>query len=135
MLPWPPKGNHTMENVPALNHSVTIKIDEEEEEHEYSGGLDHRGRRQPTDKVECERVDTPSHVHDGEEDLGVDVVPEELYFKKVFRRTKTQDLGTPKPIRRSPRLSPQKEALEKKRRRKFKLDEEMEESKESAPGT
>ncbi|KAH9290886.1 hypothetical protein KI387_035003, partial [Taxus chinensis] len=47
----------------------------------------------------------------------------------------TQGVGTPQPVRRSPRLSPQKEALEEKRRRKLKLDEEAEESEESAPGT
>ncbi|KAH9325486.1 hypothetical protein KI387_005664, partial [Taxus chinensis] len=41
MLPRPPKGKHTVENMAALKPASTIKIDEEEE-HEDSGGLDHR---------------------------------------------------------------------------------------------
>lgn len=114
---------------------MTIHIDKEKEEQEDSGGLDHRGQRQHTKKVESEHVDTPPQVQDGEEDLDVDAVPEERQFKKVFKRTKTQGVGTPQPVRRSPRLSPQKEVLEKKRRRKLKLDKEVEESEESASGT
>ncbi|KAH9328632.1 hypothetical protein KI387_000740, partial [Taxus chinensis] len=35
----------------------------------------------------------------------------------------------------SPQLSPQKEALEKKRRRKLKLNKVAKESEESTPGT
>ncbi|KAH9315547.1 hypothetical protein KI387_024174, partial [Taxus chinensis] len=52
MLPPPPKGKHTMENVPDQKPTVTIQIDEEEEKHEYSRGLDHRGQRKPIEKVE-----------------------------------------------------------------------------------
>ncbi|KAH9294242.1 hypothetical protein KI387_040556, partial [Taxus chinensis] len=43
-------------------------------------------------------------------------------------------MGTPQPIKRSPQLSPQKEEIEKKRR-KLKLNEEAKESAESVPGT
>ncbi|KAH9315154.1 hypothetical protein KI387_023781, partial [Taxus chinensis] len=40
-LPGPPRG--TVENVPAPKPIETIEVDEEEE-HEDSGGLEHRGR-------------------------------------------------------------------------------------------
>ncbi|KAH9321810.1 hypothetical protein KI387_016449, partial [Taxus chinensis] len=35
----PPKGKHTMENVPAPKPTKPIEVDDEEEEHEESGGL------------------------------------------------------------------------------------------------
>ncbi|KAH9327786.1 hypothetical protein KI387_007964, partial [Taxus chinensis] len=48
-------------------------------------------------------------------------------------RTRTQG-ATPQSVHRSPRLSPQKETTEK-RRRKLKLNEEVEESEESTPNS
>ncbi|KAH9324165.1 hypothetical protein KI387_004343, partial [Taxus chinensis] len=55
---------------------------DEEEEHKDSGGLDHRGQRQPIERVESEHADTPPQAQELEEDLNVDVVPEEHQFNK-----------------------------------------------------
>ncbi|KAH9303647.1 hypothetical protein KI387_008051, partial [Taxus chinensis] len=55
-LPGPPKGKHTLENVPTLKPKEPIKVDDKEEEHEDSGGLEHRGWRKPMDRVEDDRA-------------------------------------------------------------------------------
>ncbi|KAH9298845.1 hypothetical protein KI387_030527, partial [Taxus chinensis] len=78
----PPKGKHIVENVPAPNPTTTIEVDEEEEECEDSGVLEHRGWRQPTERVETEHTDAPPQVQEADEDLDVDVVPEEHRFKR-----------------------------------------------------
>lgn len=59
----------------------------------------------------------------------MNVVQGEHRFKRVFRRTRTQG-ATPNMVRISPILSPQKEVT-MSRRRKQKLNEDVEESEES----
>ncbi|KAH9310236.1 hypothetical protein KI387_038147, partial [Taxus chinensis] len=51
-LPAPPKGKHTMENVPTPKPAEKIKVQDEEEECEDIGGLEHR--RDPTSQSEAE---------------------------------------------------------------------------------
>ncbi|KAH9308849.1 hypothetical protein KI387_036760, partial [Taxus chinensis] len=41
-LPAPPKGKHTMGNIPTPKATEPIEVEDEEEEHEDSGGLEHR---------------------------------------------------------------------------------------------
>ncbi|KAH9318205.1 hypothetical protein KI387_019974, partial [Taxus chinensis] len=42
--PEPPKGKHTIENVPTPQLVETVLVDEEEKKQEDSVGLEHRGR-------------------------------------------------------------------------------------------
>ncbi|KAH9308871.1 hypothetical protein KI387_036782, partial [Taxus chinensis] len=42
-LPGPPNGKHTVENMPAPKPTKDIEVDDEEEEREDSGDLEHRG--------------------------------------------------------------------------------------------
>ncbi|KAH9320398.1 hypothetical protein KI387_044498, partial [Taxus chinensis] len=67
-LPGPPKGKHTMENVPTPKPTKTIQVDDEEEEHEDSGGLEHRGRRHPLNKDEFEHTTTPPQPQEGDDE-------------------------------------------------------------------
>ncbi|KAH9298533.1 hypothetical protein KI387_030215, partial [Taxus chinensis] len=101
-----------------------------EEEHENSGALEHRGRKDPPSQREFECVITPPQPQEGDEE-DLNVLQGEHRFKRVFRRTRTQG-ATPTSMCRSPQLSPQKEA-NAKRRRKLKLNKEVEEYKESIP--
>ncbi|KAH9287505.1 hypothetical protein KI387_031622, partial [Taxus chinensis] len=41
-LPTPPKGKHTMENIPTPKPIEPMEVEDEEEEREDSGGLEHR---------------------------------------------------------------------------------------------
>lgn len=59
----------------------------------------------------------------------MNAVQGEHMFKRVFRRTRTQGV-TPTTVRKSLRLSPKKEATTQ-RKRKLKLNEEVEDSEES----
>ncbi|KAH9311565.1 hypothetical protein KI387_026600, partial [Taxus chinensis] len=62
---------------------------DEEEEHEDSGNLEHRGRKHPTSQREVERVVTPPHPQEGDEE-DLNAVQGEHGFKRVFRRIRTQ---------------------------------------------
>ncbi|KAH9324226.1 hypothetical protein KI387_004404, partial [Taxus chinensis] len=130
-LPAPPKGKHTMENIPSSNPTEPIEVEDEEEEHEDSGGLGHMGRRHPINKGEAECAITPSHPQEGDDEY-LNAFQGEHMFKRVFGRTRTQGT-TPTTMHKSPRLSPQNEAT--MQRLKLKLNEVVEESKESAPNS
>ncbi|KAH9310109.1 hypothetical protein KI387_038020, partial [Taxus chinensis] len=67
-LPAPPKGKHTMENILAPEPTEPIEVEDEEEECEDSGGLEHRGRIHPTNKGEEERAITPPHPQEGDDE-------------------------------------------------------------------
>ncbi|KAH9287927.1 hypothetical protein KI387_032044, partial [Taxus chinensis] len=71
-----------------------------------------------------EWVTTPPHIQE-EGDEHLDEVQGECHFKRVFRRTKTQG-ATPPTIQISPRISPKKETIGRKKRNP-KLNEEVEE--------
>ncbi|KAH9306821.1 hypothetical protein KI387_011225, partial [Taxus chinensis] len=113
-LPAPPKRKHTMENIPGPKPIEPIKV-EDDEECEDSGGLEHRGRRHPTNKGESEYVNTPPQPQEGD-DEGLNAIQEEHRFKRVFRRTRTQGTN-PTMMCRSPRNSPQKEETMQRRRK------------------
>lgn len=55
----PPKGKHTVEDIPTPNPTELIKVQDEEEECEDSVGLEHRGRRHPISQNEAEHIVTP----------------------------------------------------------------------------
>ncbi|KAH9313325.1 hypothetical protein KI387_028360, partial [Taxus chinensis] len=133
VLPRPPKRKHTMENVPAPKPTYVIEVDDEEED-EDSGGLDHISKSNPTNRVDIEHMGTPPHAHEEDEELDVEEFQGECHFKRVFKRTRKQGMGTPHLMMRSPQLSPQKEAIENKIR-KLKLNDEVEESTESTLDT
>lgn len=61
-LSGPPKGKYTMENMLAPKTTKSIEVDDEEEEWEDSGDLEHRGQRQPKDRLETENTCTPPQV-------------------------------------------------------------------------
>ncbi|KAH9319013.1 hypothetical protein KI387_020782, partial [Taxus chinensis] len=53
-LPGLPKGKHTMENISVPKPIEIIEVEDEEDESEDSGGLEHIGRRHPMNKDEAE---------------------------------------------------------------------------------
>ncbi|KAH9315102.1 hypothetical protein KI387_023729, partial [Taxus chinensis] len=78
-----------MENILVHKPIETIKVEDEVDEREDSGGLEHRGRRHPMNRDEAECATTPPQPQEGDEE-DLDAVQGEHQFKRVFRRTRTQ---------------------------------------------
>ncbi|KAH9293031.1 hypothetical protein KI387_041765, partial [Taxus chinensis] len=84
-----PKGKLTMENIPVPKPMEIVEVEDEEDECEDSGSLEHKGIRHPMNKNEVGCTTTPPQPKEGD-DEDLDSFQGEHQFKRVFRRTRTQ---------------------------------------------